>query len=276
MSGGIVTLGRRVPQGQLVTIGVPEGVDVATWWRQQVRLYGEPSPPTGTVPTAVLTELAFVLEAAGVCDLLADPARIGWASGQVVDTRRTVPPQIGQSLPATIFSARPTLPAGAAATWNPDAPGISDADKLRRLAFLANVSVLRSIVTAPVVPVERAGGEILTALVVGSVIVAGIAFDAYIDRLRTLDQLQVESAERVARARIAQAGQDALSRIAQQRATGTLPPPTPLETAVAGEQAQRARSEWGDFWQGAARAAQSGTKLLGVAALALLALNWKK
>ena len=262
-----------------VTFAVPEGVEAPVWWRQQVARYA--SEPGATVPAEV--EAAWLLETAGVTDRLIDPA-----------LTRTVPPSVGTKLPPRVFGPRGSVTAGErdALTLIGGRPWVEvrdqvtagtlapTADQLRELArvemLLAQVSVMREVASGArsrVLRTGSAGGELFTVLAVGSVIVAAVALDEYFDSVREADALRAAADERVARARIAQAGQDFRARLETWRATGAMPAASATEDAVAADVQRRARSEWDNFWRGAAQAAQGlgkGAMLAALAALLLL------
>lgn len=262
-----------------VTFQVPEGVEGAVWWRQQVARYGtEPGP---TIPAEV--EAAWLLECAANFDRIVSPG-----------LARTVPLIAGQKLPPRVFGPRGAITrAQAAALVARSGRGFGElraAADAGTLAFspeherdlrtlemaLAQVSVMREVASgarARVVTAEAAGGEIFTALLVGSVIVAAVALDEYFDSVRDANALRAAADERTARARIAQAGQDYRARLEQLAVTGTMPPPSATETAVQADVARRAQSEWDNFWRAAAGAAGGlgkGAMLAAVAALLLL------
>lgn len=261
-----------------VGFSIPEGTDAPTWWRQQVALYS--STPGPTVPAQV--EAAWVSEVAAVVDRLVDPG-----------IAPTVPPSVGRVLPARTFGPRGSIRRVGVEVDRWEVLGASRWPELRTAAAagtltaaqkvdferiqmaLAQVSILREVVTGArsrvVTIVERPGGEILTVLLVGSVIVAAVALDEYFDSVRTADALQAAADERTARARIAQAAQDYRTRLDVYRSSGTMPPASATETAVQADVARRANTEWDNFWQGAARAASGvGKAALAVAALLLL------
>lgn len=277
---GPVTAQRGADGVTRVTFGVPEGVEGAVWWRQQVARYG--TEPGGTIPAEV--EAAWLLECAANCDRLISPG-----------LARTVPLIAGQKLPPRVFGPRGGITAAqrdqvtsvGGRSWAQLAAGRADGtlgastpDLLngfeRVQMVLAQVSIMREVASgarARVVTAEAAGGELFTALLVGSVIVAAVALDEYFDSVRDANALRAAADERTARARIAQAGQDYRARLEQLAATGTMPPPSATETAVQADVARRAASEWDNFWRGAAGAAQGigkGALFAAVAALLLL------
>lgn len=261
------------------TFRVPEGTEVPVWWRATVARYASESG--ATIPAEV--EAAWLCEAAAVTDRLIDPA-----------LARSVPPSAGVKLPARVFGARGSLTRGevsalttvAGRTWAEVRaaavadPASASAEVLREVTrvemMLAQVSIMREVVSGArsrAVTVGTAAGELFTVLAVGSVIVLGIALDEYFDAVRNADALRSAADERVARARIAQAAQDFRARLEALRTTGTMPPPSALETAAAADVQRRAQSEWDNFWRGAAGAAQGigkGAIFAAVAALLLL------
>lgn len=261
-----------------VQFAVPEGQDVGAWFRTIVEQYGTTSGPT--IPAQ--TEAAWVAETAMLVDLLCKPHRLGWSGGAVVIERDATPDVIGRVIPGRLFEPgfKVTNPA-TRFDWSPTRParGMSAAaaeiDHQKATMALAQLSILREVVTTvsarETARAERAGGWIGPAVAVGSVVLLGFAFKAYLDHLQDVETLQSAERERIARARIAQAGQDFAARLAQLNATGTMPAPSAAETAVAQEVQQRAQTEWSTFWQGAAQTAgKVGTYALG--GLALLAL----
>lgn len=264
--GGVTSVGFRVP----------EGTDAPVWWRSQVNRYA--SEPGATVPAEV--EAAWLLETASVCDRIIDPG-----------LARSVPPSAGVKLPPRVFGRRGSVPrpeVDALTTVNGRpwaevraevlaATTSASPEVLRRLGqvemMLAEISIMRDVVSgarARVVPSGNAAGEFFTVLAVGSVIVAAVALDEYFDAVRSAEALRAAADERAARARIAQAGQDYRARLEALRTSGTMPPPSATETAVAADVQRRAASEWDNFWRAAQGAAQGAGKGLVLAAVAAL------
>jgi len=262
-----------------VTFGVPEGVEGASWWRQQVARYG--TEPGNTIPAEV--EAAWLLECAANCDRLISPG-----------LARTVPLIAGQKLPPRVFGARGAITAAQRAqvtdvggrTWAQLAAGRADGTLgestpallggfERVQMVLAQVSVMREVASGARARVVTgaAAGELFTALVVGSVIVAAVCLDEYFDSVRDANALRAAADERTARARIAAAGQDYRTRLEALASTGTMPPPSETERAVQADVARRAQGEWDNFWRAAAGAAGGigkGAMLAAVAALLVL------
>lgn len=274
----------RVGSVTRVTFRVPEGMEVAPWYQRTVESYGTLTGPT--VSTEV--EAAFVTEVAGVIDAIRSPS-----------PARTVPPTVGSSLPVGTFRPRGGITAAQAAAWGTvqgrtwselvtaaDAGLMDPALKMEFEAVqmaLAQVSILREVVTGVrsrvVAPAGTAAGAFWGVLAVGAVIMAGAALDEYFDAIRTADALRAAADERVARARIAQAGEDFRARLAEWRSTGSMAAPSAIESAAAAEVQRRARGEWDGFWQAAGRAvagAGKGAMLAAGGVLLVLLLSGSK
>lgn len=271
--------------GTRLTFNVPAGLDQAAEdaaWRALVDAYG--TTAGGTVPTQ--NELAFLCELALCVDLIHNPARLGWSNGTATVSGRTVPMQVGTSLPAGVFTVGGHATPAVSAAWTPTPsdPAASLAElaleKERQEWALALVNVAREIVTDAasrvVVPAQPPAG-FLEVLAVGAVIVLAVAFDAYCDHVHDVETLKADADVRIARARFAAASQDYVNRLAQFNATGVMPALSANETAAAAERTQRATSEWGGFWQPIAQAAAGGTKVLfAAAAVAVLLAAMKR
>lgn len=269
----------QTPQGTKVTFAVPEGQDVTAWYRAEVERYG--TTTGATIP--VQTEVAWVLETAMLVDLLQKPERLTWAGGALSIQRTPGDDVVGRVIPVRLFEAGYKVSSPATRIdWSPTRPDLAmsaaerEIDHQRATMALAQISVLREVVTTAAArdaatraaAAERSVGWIGAAIAAGSVVTAALCFRAYLQHLESVETIQSAERERVSRARIAQAGQDYAARLAQLRATGTMPPPSAVETAVATEVQDRARSEWADFWQGAERTAKGVSKYF-IAALAL-------
>jgi len=255
----------RVGSVTRVTFRVPEGAEVGPWYHRTVESYGT----AGGATVATETEAAWVTEVAAVIDAIRSPS-----------PTRTVPPTVGSSLPPGTFRPRGGITAAQAAAWGTvqgrtwaelvaaaDAglmePGLKMEFEAVQMA-LAQVSILREVVTGArarvVAPAGTAAGAFWGVLVVGGVIVAAAALDEYFDVVRNTESMRAAADERVARARIAQAGEDFRARLAEWRSTGSMAAPSAIESAAAAEVQRRARSEWEGFWQAAGRAAAGAGK----------------
>lgn len=262
-----------------VRFAVPEGVDVGVWWRQQVELYG--STPGGTVPAQ--SEVAFACELAFVIDCLQKPERLGVSGGAVTIDRMQVDGAniVGWTLPPSVFNGRRITNPATRFDWSPQRPArganatLAALDRERQTMALAQLHALRTIVAAApsnAVTTARASGWVGPALLVGSVLLVGAALQQYTRYRISVEEVRAESETRVRLAQIAQAGQDYTARLAQWRASGTMPAPSEAERAAGTVVRQAADDEWTQFWSGAAKAASGGGKLLlGVAALAAVA-----
>lgn len=265
---------QAVAMGEQVTFAVPEGAEVGAWLRAQEGLYG--TTTGATIPAQV--EVVWALEVAFVVDLLMKPHRLGWNSGALVVERDPAGDAVvGRVIPRRLFDTGYKVSDPATRRdWNPAAPDEAmsaaerEIDHARATMALAQLSILREVVTtvrarevaARAASAERAGGWVGPVILAGSVVTAALAFRAYLQHLQAVEVLESAERERVARARIAQAGQDFAERLAQARATGTMPAPSAVETAVAADVQRRAESEWTNFWQGAERTAKGVSKYL--------------
>lgn len=268
----------QIPTGTRVTFSVPEGQEAQAFYRAEVERYA--TEAGDMIPAQV--EVAWVLETALVVDLLQKPERLTWSNGALSIARTGGDDVVGRVIPVRLFEAGYKVSNRATRLdWSPTRPDLAmspaerELDHQRATMVLAQISILREVVStaaarevaARVAATERAGGWVGAAIVAGSVVTAALCFRQYLAHLESVEVIQSASAERVARARIAEAGQDYAARLAQLRATGSMPPPSAVETAVAADVERRAASEWGDFWQGAERTAK-GVSRYFIAALA--------
>lgn len=258
MSGPGSTLILRRDAGVGLVVGFPGAPGDPSFWDNARAAYAAEGNTVN-----VETHGAFLADAAAVVDALVLPDVIT-ATGALFPQATVAPLPSFFASPSQV----PVLGRGSAAATlraMTDAARASGDEerKLRAEYALAMAGVMRRMdadrrVAAP----ERTGGLVQVVAVAG-VIVGVAAVDLYFSHLERVAQIESDRAERLARERIAAASRAFVERLRQRQITGTMPPPSEVETAVLEERTQRARSEWDEL----ARTVAQGAGGLATAAM---------
>lgn len=268
MSGPGTTLIFRRDAGSGLVVGFPGAPGDPTFWDNARAAYTAEG-------NAVNVEAhgAFLADAAAVLDALTGAAPIT-ATGVLFPQATVAPlPSFFASPTQCPILGRGSDAAGLRAMVT-DARTSADEERKAQAEYaLAMAGVMRRMdgdrrVAAP----ERTGG-LVQVIAVAGVIVGVAAVDLYFSHLERVAQIESDRAERLARERIAAAARAYTERLRQRAITGTMPPPSEVETAVREERQQRARTEWDELARTVAQGA-GGLATAGMWAVGLW-LAWK-
>jgi len=243
MSGPGNTLITRRADVAGLTVGFPGAPGDPTFWDQARASY---TAEGNTV--AVETHGAFLADAAAMLDVVA-------GSALLTETGATFPHASIAPLPS--FFASPTMVPILGRSSAPelmrtmvtDARASNDDERKERAEYaLALAGVMRRMDgDRRVAPTTERTGGLVQVIAVAGVIVGVAAVDLYFSHLERVAQIESDRTERLARERIAAAVRAYTERLRQRQITGTMPPPSEVETAVREERQERAWSEWDEL-----------------------------